>query len=96
MAGATTTRSASRDRRMWPISASSVRSKRSVKALSSVSAESDERRDEFGAAACQDRAHGDAPLLQAAHQLQALVGGDAAADDQQDALALHVSSSLAA
>ncbi len=47
------------------------------------------RRDEFGAGACQDGAHGSAPLLQAAHELEALIGGDAAADDQQDALALH-------
>ncbi len=47
------------------------------------------RRDEFGAGACQDRAHRRAPLLQAAHELEALIGGDAAADDQQDALALH-------
>ena len=38
----------------------------------------------------QDRAHGGAALLQAAHQLEALIGGDAAADDQQDALALHL------
>ena len=41
-----------------------------------------QRRDEFGAAACQDRAHARAPLLQAAHEIEALIGGDAAADDQ--------------
>ena len=50
-----------------------------------------ERGDELGAAFGQDRAHGGAPLLQAAHELEALIGGDAAADDQQDALALHCS-----
>ncbi len=55
-----------------------------------------ERRDEFGAAACQDRAHARAPLLQAAHQFEALIGGDAAADDQEDALALHVVSLILA
>ena len=47
-----------------------------------------ERRDELGAAFGQDRAHGRAPLLQAAHELEALIGGDAAADDQEDALAV--------
>ena len=48
-----------------------------------------ERRDELGPAARQDRAHGRAPLLQAAHEVEALIGGDAAADDEQDALAVH-------
>ena len=49
-----------------------------------------ERRDELGAAFGDDGAHGRAPLLQAAHELEALIGGDAAADDQEDALAVHV------
>ena len=37
-----------------------------------------------------------APLLQAAHELEALIGGDAAADDREDALALHVVLSIPA
>ncbi len=53
-----------------------------------------ERRDELGAAFGQNDAHGCAPLFQAADELQRLVGGDAAADDQKDALALHVFVSL--
>ncbi len=41
-----------------------------------------QRGDEFGAGFGQDGTHGSAPLLQAAHELEALIGGDAAADDQ--------------
>jgi hypothetical protein len=48
-----------------------------------------ERRDELGAAACHNSAHRCAPLLQAAHAIAAIIGGDAAADDEQDPLALH-------
>ena len=92
VAGATTIKSASRDRRICPISASSLRSNRSVKAFSSVSTESESGVTNSAPPLGEDRAHGGAPLLQAAHQLEALIGGDAAADDQQDALALHCSS----
>ena len=42
-----------------------------------------ERRDELGAAGGQDRRHRGAGLLQQADELEALVGGDAAADDQE-------------
>src|SRR4029078_8455764 len=38
-----------------------------------------------------DGAPGRAALVQAANELEALICGDAAADDQEDALALHVS-----
>src|SRR5262245_3555158 len=48
------------------------------------------RRDERGAAFGQDRAHRGAPLLQAAHEIEALIGGNTAADDQENALTLHV------
>ncbi len=44
-----------------------------------------QRRDELLRRPGHDRAHADARLAQAADQLQALVGGDAAADDQHDA-----------
>ena len=90
VAGATTTRSASRDSRICPISASSLRSKSSVKTFSPVSTESESGVTNCGAALGQDRAHRGAPLLQAAHEIEALIGGDAAADDQEDALAVHV------
>src|SRR4029079_11338109 len=49
-----------------------------------------ERRNELGAAFVKEGAHRRAPLLQPAHELEALISGDAAADDQEDALALHV------
>ncbi len=48
------------------------------------------RRDERSTALGQDRAHRSAPLLQAAHEIEALIGGDAAANDQENALAVHV------
>ena len=44
-----------------------------------------QRRDELLRRPGHHRAHGDAALAQAADQLEALVGGDAAADDQHDA-----------
>jgi hypothetical protein len=48
-----------------------------------------QRRDELGATFGHNGAHRCAPLLQAAHEIEAILGGDAAADDEQDALALH-------
>ena len=44
-----------------------------------------ERRDELLRGARHYRAHLRAALLQAANQVEALVGSDAAADDEQDA-----------
>ena len=44
-----------------------------------------QRRDELLRRLGHDRTHGDAALAQAADQLEALVGGDAAADDEHDA-----------
>src|SRR5262249_10646689 len=46
-----------------------------------------ERGHEHGPAAGQDRTQDDAALAQPADQLQALIGGDAAGYNQQDALA---------
>ena len=46
-----------------------------------------QRRDEFLRGGRHDTAHGGAALAQAADQVERLVGRDAAADDQQDALA---------
>ena len=46
-----------------------------------------ERRDELLRALGQDAAHAGAALAQAADQVERLVGGDAAADDEKDALA---------
>ena len=92
VAGATTTRSASRERRIWPISASSLRSKSSVKVFSSVSTESESGVMNSAPPFVRIARTRSAPLLQAAHEIEALIGGDAAADDQEDALAVHVCS----
>ena len=46
-----------------------------------------QRRDEFLRGGGHDAAHGGAALAQAADQVERLVGRDAAADDQEDALA---------
>ena len=96
VAGATTIKSASRDRRICPISASSLRSKRSVKTFSSVSTESESGVTNSAPPRVRIARTRRAPLLQAAHQFEALIGGDAAADDQEDALALHVVSLILA
>ena len=50
-----------------------------------------ERRDEFMAGFGQDAAHMRAALAQPTDQVERLVGGDAAADDENDALAGHES-----
>src|SRR5262245_42168338 len=44
-----------------------------------------QRCDELSSALGQDGAHLDPPLAQAADELERLIGGDAASDDQQDA-----------
>ena len=44
-----------------------------------------QRRDEFCAASVMTHAHRDAALAQPADQVERFVGGDAAADDEQDA-----------
>ena len=48
-----------------------------------------QRGDEVGAAGREHRAHGDPGLAQQADQLQRLIGGDAAAHDQQNAFVVH-------
>jgi ring-opening amidohydrolase-like protein len=48
-----------------------------------------EGRHEFRARTGEDGAHPGAAFAQAADQFKALVGGDAAADDEQDAIAAH-------
>ena len=83
VAGATTISAASRDSRMWPISRSSLRSNSSVNTRSPVSAPTDSGVTNSCAARVMHRAHGNPALAQAADQVQALVGGDAPADDQQ-------------
>ena len=60
VAGATTIRSASRDRRMWPISRSSSRSNRSVNTRSLRQRADRQRRDELLRRPGHDRAHADA------------------------------------
>lgn len=45
------------------------------------------RRDEFPRALGHDRAHARAALAQPADQIQALIGRDAARDDEEDAFA---------
>ena len=47
-----------------------------------------QRRDEMLGRFGENAAHGDAALLQAPDEVERLVGGDAAADDQQHALAI--------
>ena len=86
VAGATTISAASRESRMWPISRSSLRSNSSVNTRSPVSAPTDSGVMNSCAALVMTARTADPALAQAADQLQALVGGDAAADDQHDAL----------
>ena len=86
VAGATTIRSASRDRRMWPISRSSSRSNSSAKTRSLVSAPTDSGVTNSCAALVMTARTAIPALAQAADQLQAFVGGNAATDDQHDAL----------
>ena len=77
----------SRDSRIWPTSCSSWRSNRSVKTWSADSAPTDSGVTNSCAAAVITHAHRGAALAQPADQVERLVGGDAAADDEQDALA---------
>jgi hypothetical protein len=87
VAGATTTRSAARLSSIWPISASSVRSKRSRVDLLARQRRDGQRRDEFlGAARVSTGTTPHLPLPQPADQVERLVGRDTAADDQQDFL----------
>ena len=83
VAGATTTRSASRERRMWPISCSSVSENRSVNTRSPARLAKESGVTKRAAAAREDDAHARAALAQPADQLERLIGGDAAADDEQ-------------
>ena len=90
VAGATMIRSASRDSRIWPISCSSLRSNRSVNTRSVGQRADRQRRHELRRGARHHGAHRGAVLAQAADQVEALVGGDAAADEKQDTLLFHV------
>ncbi len=82
-------RSAARLSSIWPISASSVRLKRSLIDLLAGERGERQRRDELGAGPGQHGRDAGAGLAQQAHELEAFVSRDAAADDQEDALALH-------
>ena len=68
---------------MWPTSNSAFGSNRSVKTALARERAGGERRDEFLRRLGQDAAHRRAALLQPADQVERLVGGDAAADDEQ-------------
>jgi hypothetical protein len=89
VAGATTIRSAERDSSIWPISASSVRLNNSVNTRFPAQARHRQRRDELLGRPGQDGAHANAAFGALPDQLQALVGGDAAADDEQNLLAVE-------
>ena len=49
-------------------------------------------RHELGRRTRHHRAHGGAFVAQASDEVEALIGGNAAADDEQDALLLHLTS----
>ena len=85
VAGATTMRSASRASLMWPTSNSVAGSNRSVNTRSPESAPADSGVTNSCAARGENAAHGKPALLQPADEIERFVGGDAAADDQQDA-----------
>ena len=84
VAGATTMRSVSRARRIWPTSNSLCWSNRSVKARSPAIAPTDIGRDEILRGLGHDHPHRDAALAQPADQVERLVGRDPARDDEQD------------
>ncbi len=83
VAGATTTRSATRDRAICPISASCVRVEELAMHLLARQCRNRKRRHEFRRGPGHDRRHRGPALAQAADQLQRLVGRDPAADDEE-------------
>ena len=89
VAGATTMASASRASLMWPISASSARSNRVGMGALSGQGGSGEGGHEFLCPRREQRTHPRPALAEAADQVQRLVGGDTAADDEQDASVLE-------
>ena len=87
VAGATTMRSVSRASRIWPTSNSLCASNKSVIGALAGERAGGERRDEMLRGLREDAAHAHAAVLQAADEIERLIGGDAAADDEKDALA---------
>ena len=86
VAGATTMMFGSRASRIWPTSNSLLRVEQiGIRMLAGERADR-QRRDEFLRRLRHHHAHRDAALAQAADQVERFVGGDAAADDEQDAL----------
>src|SRR5262249_16890364 len=86
VAGATTISAAPRASRVWAMSSPSSRSKSSVNTRSPVRAPTARGGvDERLRRPAHDGAHRQPALAQAADEVQALVGGDAAADDEEDA-----------
>ena len=85
VAGATTIRSQSRASRIWPASNSLCGIEQVRVAVLAGQRAGGQRRDEVLRGAGQHAADMDVPLLQPPDQVQRLVGGDAAADDQGDA-----------
>ena len=86
VAGATTMRSVSRARRMWPTSNSLAGIEQVGEHALADDGAGRQRRDEMLGRLGENAAHGEAALLQPADEIERLVGGDAAADDQQHAL----------
>ena len=89
VAGATTMRSVSRARRIWPTSNSLCAIEQVGEGALAGERAGRERRDEMLRRRREDAAHARAALLQPADQVERFVGGDAAADDEQDALSLR-------
>ncbi len=86
VAGATTRRSASRERRIWPISCSAVRSNRSPNTRSPESAPTDSGVTNCLAASVRITRTVAPRSFRRRIRSQALIGGDAPADDEQNAL----------
>ena len=87
VAGATTTRSVSRARRIWPTSCSSARENRSSNTVSAASAPTASGVTNALAPSVMTGRTAAPRSRQPADQVEGLVGGDAAGEDQQDPLA---------
>ncbi len=74
---------------MWPISVSSVSEKRLSKIFLPDRLATESGGDELFRSFSHNDVQVRAPLAQAADQFQDFIGGDAAADDEQDSLAVE-------
>ena len=93
VAGATTTRSAQRASSIWPIAASAAASHSEVRTGAPTAPGRSARRRSAGVLGHR-HLHLRAGVAQAPHQFGGLVRGDAAADAEQDALALQASADV--